>query len=311
MPPTVDVSVVLPVHNEAGHVLDEIKRIRAALDESEFSYEIIAVDDGSVDGSTEQLQSVDGIRLIRFPTNRGSGTARRVGTQAARGRVVVWSDADMTYPNDQIPQLVRELDGYDQVVGARTSEKGTHRAARVPAKYLIRRLAAYLTKTRIPDLNSGFRAFRRDVALQFLHFLPAGFSCVTTITMTFLANGYSIRYIPIDYAERAGRSKFHWWADTRRYLTQVVRMVLSYNPLRVFMPVGFALLALAIVKLGFDWARRDFSLASNTLLLFLAAFQVIVVGLLADLIVRQNSPAELVPPAGLVIRDNGAATASP
>ena len=111
----------------------------------------------------------------------------------------------MTYPNDEIPQLVKELDGYDQVVGARTTEEGTKKALRVPAKWFIRKLASFLTATKIPDLNSGFRAFRTDVARQYLRHLPAGFSCVTTMTMTFLANGYSVKYIPIEYAKRAGR----------------------------------------------------------------------------------------------------------
>jgi glycosyltransferase involved in cell wall biosynthesis len=237
------------------------------------------------------------VRVIRFAENRGSGSARKAGTRAARGRVVVWTDADMTYPNDQIPALVKELDGYDQVVGARTSEQGTHRAARVPAKWFIRKLASFLVEKPIPDLNSGFRAFRRDVGLQFVSQLPAGFSCVTTITMTFLANGYSVKYVPIDYAPRAGRSKFHWWSDTRRYLTQVIRLVLSYNPLRVFLPIGVALTVLGVGKLVYDLVDKDFRVATNTLLILFAAFQVFAVGLLADLVVRVNKPENEVDPA--------------
>ena len=292
-----DVSVVLPVYNEAGHLLVEIDRIKTALDSSPYSYEIIVVDDGSTDGSTEQLGQVDGIRFFRFAQNRGSGSARKAGTRAARGDVVVWTDADMTYPNDRIPELVKELEGWDQVVGARTSEQGTNKAARVPAKWVIRKLACYLTDTDIPDLNSGLRAFRRDVADQYLNQLPPGFSCVTTITMTFLANGYSVKYLPIEYFERAGTSKFHWWSDTRRYLTQVLRMVLSYNPLRVFVPLGLVLLALAIGKLVYDVVAQDVRVAGNTLLLFFASFQVFVVGLLADLIGRATRPVDEVPPA--------------
>ena len=158
---------------------------------------------------------------------------------------MVWTDTDMTYPNDEIPQLVKELDGYDQVVGARTSEQGTVKFARVPAKWMIRKLASYLVETKIPDLNSGLRAFRADVGRQYLNQLPAGFSCVTTLTMCFLGNGYSVKYVPIEYSPRAGKSKFHWWRDTRRYITQVVRMVLSYNPLKVFLPLALLLLASA------------------------------------------------------------------
>src|SRR5438874_1972116 len=149
-----DVSVILPVYNEKGHLREEIDRISVALDSSPYDYELIVVDDGSTDGSLEELRKIDGIRLMSFAKNRGSGSARRAGTRAARGRVVVWTDVDMTYPNHEIPELVKELDGYDQVVGARTSEQGTQsvKALRVPMKYFIRRLAEYLTEQRIPDL---------------------------------------------------------------------------------------------------------------------------------------------------------------
>ena len=294
-----DVSVILPVHNERGHLRKEVDRIRSALDTSAYSFEIIVVDDGSTDGSGEELRQMEGIRLIQFQRNRGVGSARKAGTRAARGHIVVWTDVDMTYPNDEIPRLVKELEGHDQVVGARTSEEGTIKPFRVPAKWFIRRLAGYLVETPIPDLNSGFRAFRRDVALQFLYLLPQGFSCVSTMTMTFLANGYSVKHIPIGYAPRAGSSKFHWWTDTKRYLAQVVRMVLSFNPLRVFMPLSLTLTAIAVGKLAYDWTTKSFHLAANTLLIFFAALQLFSIGLLADLVVRLNKPRDQVDPAPL------------
>lgn len=296
-PTTLDVSIVLPVFNEKGHLRDEIARIRAAMDASSYSYEIIVIDDGSTDGSSQALREIPDIRLIAFTRNRGTGSARKAGTQAAHGRIVVWTDVDMSYPNDEIPRLVKELDGYDQVVGARTSEQGTSKLLRTPAKWFIRKLAAYLMQTPIPDLNSGLRAFRRDVALQFLHLLPPGFSCVTTMTMSFLSHGYSVKHVPIDYFPRAGRSKFHWRADTARYVTQVVRMVLSYEPLRVFLPLGIGLGLLGLGKLAFDWIQRDFALAANTLLILFAAFQIVSIGLVADLVVRLSKPKTLVEPA--------------
>ena len=291
-----DVSVVLPVYNERGHLRTEIDRIRDALTASPYTFEIIVVDDGSDDGSEVDLPAIDGIQLIRHAHNRGSGTARRTGTTAARGRIVVWTDVDMTYPNDEIPMMVKELDGYDHIVGARRTEEGTQRFLRVPAKWFIRKLASYLTDTDIPDLNSGLRAFRRDVAMQYVHHLPSGFSCVTTLTMSFLSNGYSIKYVPIDYSPRAGTSKFHWWRDTKRYLLQVVRMSLSYNPLKVFLPLGLTFLTIGMGKLVYDWIDKDFRLAANTLLILLASLQAITVGLLADLVVRATKPSTQVPP---------------
>jgi len=296
-PDTCDVSVVLPIYNEKGHLRAEIERIRAALDASRHTHEIIVVDDGSNDGSETELATIPGITLITHRRNQGSGAARRTGTTAARGRVVVWTDVDMTYPNDRIPELVDAMEGWDHIVGWRQSEEGAHRLLRTPAKWVIRKLASYLSETDIKDLNSGLRAFRRDVAMQYVHDLPKGFSCVTTLTMSFLGNGYSVGFLPIEYFPRAGRSKFHWLRDTRRYLLQVIRMTLSYNPLKVFLPVGLVLLGLGFVKLGFDWAERDFRLAANTLLIFFAALQVIAVGLLADLVVRATKSASSVPPA--------------
>jgi glycosyltransferase involved in cell wall biosynthesis len=290
------VSVVLPIYNEKGHLRAEIDRIRASLEASKYSFEIIVVDDGSNDGSEVELKNIPGISLLTHRQNQGSGAARRTGTTAARGRVVVWTDVDMTYPNDRIPELVDEMDGWDHIVGWRQTEEGTHKLLRTPAKWLIRKLASYLSETDIKDLNSGLRAFRRDVAMQYVHELPKGFSCVTTLTMSFLGGGYSLGFMPIEYFPRAGRSKFHWLRDTRRYILQVIRMTLSYNPLKVFLPIGLGLLVLGLVKLGFDWAERDFRLAANTLLIFFASLQVITVGLLADLVVRATKPSSTVPP---------------
>lgn len=294
--PSLDVSIVLPVHNEAGHLADELDRISSSMSASPYSWELLVVDDGSSDGSIEIAKGRPNVRALRSVRNRGAGTARRIGTEAARGRVVVWSDADMSYPNHEIPALVEALGDGDHVVGARTSEQGTLKVFRVPAKWLIRRLASYLTKTPIPDLNSGFRAFRRDVALQYTHQLPAGFSCVTTITMAFLMNGYSVEFVPIDYQTRAGTSKFHWMADTRRYAMQVIRMILSYDPLRVVMPIAAVLGLVFVGKLGYDMVDKDFRPAANTLLLGFAVLQVLVIGLLADLVVRVARPPTQIPP---------------
>jgi glycosyltransferase involved in cell wall biosynthesis len=296
---SLDVSIILPVYNEAEHLVQEVSRVRVAMDASPYSYEIIVINDGSSDNSAEVASRIEGIRFINFLQNRGSGSARKAGTQAARGRVTVWTDVDMTYPNDTIPQLVKELDGYDQVVGARTTEEGTVKALRVPAKWFIRKLASFLAGTKIPDLNSGFRAFRTDVARQYINQLPVGFSCVTTITMTFLAHGYSVKYVPIEYAKRAGESKFHWYKDTRRYATQVVRMILSYNPLRIFMPIGLGLIAIGVVKLIVDLVNLNMHVAADTLLILFAAFQVIAIGLLADLVTRATRATDELPPASI------------
>jgi glycosyltransferase involved in cell wall biosynthesis len=283
------VSVVLPCYNERDHLELEIKRIRAALDATGWSYELICVDDGSTDGSAELLQTIEGIRPILLPSNQGSGTARRVGTQAARGQVVVWTDADLTYPNERIPELVAHLDlTYPQVVGARISEAGRYKPLRVPAKWAIRKLASWLVDTPIPDLNSGLRCFDRRTAEPYLRLLPPGFSCVTTITLAFLSNGHPIKYVPVDYQRRAGRSKFHPLGDAYAYLLQVLRMIMYFNPLRVLMPVALFLLGATGAKLVFDLIVHRLHVAGSTVLVGLAATNIMAIALLADLVVRRT-----------------------
>ena len=300
------VSIVLPVFNEAGHLETELDRIHKTMTDSGHSYEIVVVDDGSTDDSVAILKTRTDIRLIAFDRNRGPGAARKTGTEAARGDIVVWTDVDMSYPNDQIPELIDALAGHDQVVGARTSEEGTHRFARIPAKWMIRRLAEFLARTPIPDLNSGFRAFRRDVAAQFTYLLPDGFSHVTTLTMVFLSNGYSVSYMEIDYAKRAGNSKFHWWVDTKRYLVQVTRMVMMWNPMRVVGPIAMVLLLLGGGKAIYDLFDKSFRIGTNTLLTLFAGGALLVLALIADLIVQVTKPRLTVWPAAISsIEPNG------
>src|SRR5260370_6283422 len=148
------VSIILPCYNEQDHVLAEVERICAAMDESEYDYELLAFDDASTDDTLARLRSAapmfPHLQVVHFYRNGGSGTVRRIGTQRARGEIVVWTDADMSYPNDRIPEFVKMLEKdstLDQVVGARTSEQGTHKVLRIPAKWFIRKLAEQLTRS--------------------------------------------------------------------------------------------------------------------------------------------------------------------
>lgn len=291
----VHVTIVLPCYNEQDHVIDEVERICKAMDNSGKTYELLAVDDCSTDDTLARLREAEPrfphMRIMAFQNNSGSGTVRRIGSQQARGDIVVWTDADMSYPNERIPDLVDALDtdpSIDQVVGARTTEEGTHKMLRVPAKWFIRKVAERLTNTRIPDLNSGLRAFRREVSLPYLRLLPPGFSCVTTITIAFLSNQHPVRYMPIDYAKRAGKSKFHFTKDAYRYILQVLRMVMYFNPLKVLMPPALWLIVIGLLKGVFDMVVHFGYFANNTIMIFVTGLIIASLALLADLIVRSR-----------------------
>jgi glycosyltransferase involved in cell wall biosynthesis len=290
-----DVTVVLPCYNEQNHVVQEIQRITEALDATSLRYELLVIDDCSTDHTLETVMRAQAhyphLRVMGLHRNSGSGTARRIGTHQARGEVVVWTDADMTYPNERIPEFVELLakdPTIDQVVGARTSEQGSHKLLRVPAKWFIRKTAEQLSGARIPDLNSGFRAFRRSVALPFLRLLPSGFSCVTTITMAFLHSGHEIRYVPIEYGKRAGKSKFHFVRDAYRYILQVLRMVMYFSPLRVLMPAALWLVVIGAGKAVYDVVAHPVRISNNTVVIFMTGMIIGAVALLADLIVSSR-----------------------
>lgn len=296
----IDVSIILPAFNEELAIGDDLDDVRAVMEQTDYRYEIMVVDDGSRDGTADLVRARPWVRLIQHAYNRGNGAARTTGVRAARGRIVVFSDADRTYPNDRIPELVALIDedGADMAIGARRVEAGTLRLLRMPAKLLMRRLAEFLTNTRIPDLNSGLRAQRRDLTMRFLPLLPTSHSWVSTITIAFLSAGYVVRWLPIDYYPRVGRSTFHPIRDTYNYATLVVRSVMYFNPLKVFLPLAFALTGAGIAKyvlydilFRFGGALSSGympSMPASTLALISSGLQVAVIGLLADLIVRRT-----------------------
>lgn len=291
-----DVSIILPAYNEELALGDDLDDVQRAMSATAYRYEILVVDDGSRDRTPEIALARPWVRLIQHPYNRGNGAARTTGVRAARGRVVMFTDADRTYPNDRMPELLAMMDaGADMVIGARRVEAGTMRLLRTPAKELLRRMAEFLTGSRIPDLNSGLRAQRRDITLRFLPILPTTHSWVSTITIAMLSSGYLVRWLPIDYFPRVGRSTFHPVRDTYNYLSLIVRSVMYFNPLKVFLPLAMFFLVLGSAKyLLFDILYR-FGLVwplpampTLTLALLFTGLQALMLGLLADLIVRRT-----------------------
>jgi glycosyltransferase involved in cell wall biosynthesis len=280
------VSIVIPAFNEeesAAQVMEEIKKVVAA-DPNE--YEIIVVDDGSTDNTAQVLEAA-GVRVVRHPVNRGYGAALKTGIRHAAGDIVVITDSDGTYPNEQIPAIVGLMKDHDMVVGARIGSKVSIPLIRRPAKWALRMLANYLSGSKIPDLNSGLRAFRRDVARRFFNILPDGFSFTTTITLAMLCNGYSVYNHPIDYFKRGGKSKISPIKDTLNFINLIVRTIMYFNPLKVFMPVSVFLFVAGVAFLVYDvWVVRN--LGDKTVLALSLALLVGMLGMLADLIVKRT-----------------------
>jgi glycosyltransferase involved in cell wall biosynthesis len=244
----VRVSVIIPAYNEAKTIRDVVQEILACPAADQIA-EVLVIDDGSTDGTGEDLEDLPKVRVVRQPYNKGNGAAIKTGLRMAQGDAIVVIDGDGQHPPADVPRLLEQLDRYDLVVGARGEESQTT-AFRDVGNLLLRRFASFLIEREIPDLTSGFRAFKRTLALEFIHLYPNGFSFPSTITLAFIASGYSVGFLPYHSLRRkpGTKSKIHPFSDGARFLMLITRLVTLFNPMRVFLPVSvfMALIGLAI-----------------------------------------------------------------
>lgn len=282
------VSVVIPAYNEEMGISKVLSDLKTILDNTHLQYEIIVVDDGSSDKTAEIVQKQDFIRLIQHPVNRGYGAALKTGIRAANGDLILITDADGTYPNEYIPKLLEYSGEYDMVVGARTGKKVHIPLYRRPAKLFLTKLANYLVGTKIPDLNSGMRLFRREDSMKYFHILPSGFSFTTTITLSYLSDDFMVKYVPIDYHERHGSSKIKPFRDGINFILLIVKAITYFNPMKIFLPISFVLLLVAAFLFWYTALVVGKLADVSVIVLIVAAVQVGLFGLLADLIVKRS-----------------------
>ncbi|HSA92430.1 MAG TPA: glycosyltransferase family 2 protein [Terriglobales bacterium] len=279
-----EVTVVIPAFNEQEAIVREVEMVEAALRQTGWQYEIIVVDDGSTDETAARAEST-GAQVIRLPRNRGYGAAIKSGVLAARYPWVLITDADGTYPPRFIPRLLELTPHRDMVVGARTGDKVHIPLLRQPAKWFLRRTAEYLAEQPIPDLNSGLRVIRRSLIERFRHFLPTGFSFTTSITLALLCNGYAVEFTPIEYEKRIGKSKIRP-AHAFQFLVQILRMITLFNPLRVFLPLGFVPFFAGVAYLVYDLTQ--WNITDTAVMGVVSGLVIWSIGLLADQNARFN-----------------------
>ena len=280
-------SLVLPVYNEELAIASTLDELHKILRSGGCEYEIITVNDGSTDRTGEILRDCIDIRLIEHPRNRGYGAALKTGIRYARYPLIVITDADGTYPNERIPQLVTLATQADMVVGARIGTNVQYPTIRKIPKWFLLQFAQWVSRSSIPDLNSGLRVFRKSVVTRFLKILPDTFSFTTTITLAMLTNNYIVHYEAIDYRYRVGKSKIKPIRDTLRFVQLILRTGVYFAPLRVFLPLATVFFLGCTFTLIQDiFVRED--LTERTLILFIAATQTAMFALLADMIDKRT-----------------------
>lgn len=275
-------SVVIPAFNEEDGIVPALQELKEVLRAEMRPYEIIVVDDGSTDRTADRARSED-VVVIQAPVNRGYGASLKTGIRAARYDILVITDADGTYPPESIPKLVDQTGTFEMVVGARVGEQVSIPLSRRPAKWFLGKLASYLAGQKIPDLNSGLRAMRRELVERYEHLLPSGFSFTTTITLSALCRDHLVQYETIDYHPRTGDSKIRP-RHAFDFLLLIIRTIVYFNPLKVFLPAGFIFFLAGASKLAYDLTNGN--LSEGAIFSFLSAGLVWTVGLLSDQISR-------------------------
>ncbi len=276
------VSVVMPALDEEGGVATAVAAVRSVLERAGVEHEMLVVDDGSTDATAAEAVRA-GATVVSLPEQRGYGAALKAGIAAAKYDLIAIIDADCSYPAEALPEMLAHSARYDMVVGARIGPEVHEPGIRRPMKWFLRTLASYLAGRRIPDLNSGMRVLRRDLVERFAHVLPSGFSFTTSITLAAHCSGAMVRYVPIDYRRRVGRSKIRPY-HAAQFLVLVIRAIVYFNPLRVFLPLGAVLFVGGLVKLVYDFYMENVS--DTAAIGLLGAFIVWSLGLLSDQIAR-------------------------
>ncbi len=279
------ITVILPAFNEQDSIAQSIYRVRSVCDQSKlFNADIIVVDDGSSDETlTEALNA--GALVVRHPHNLGYGRALKAGIMRSRYDTIVIVDADLTYPVEELPQLLQKYaEGFDMVVGARTGEYYNESVMKGHLRTLLKWLVEFTAGRRIPDINSGFRIFSRETVIRHLDHLCDTFSFTTSLTLAYMMTGRFVDYVPIDYHQRQGSTKVRLFRDSLRTMQYIVQSITFYNPIKAFVLLSACCLLFGVpcLLLGLVLNSMFFDIVGSALLMTCGL--VFAMGLIADLI---------------------------
>ncbi len=294
----VEVSVVIPLFNEDESISELYERLSRSMLSTGRNYEIIFVDDGSTDATLEILNHIQNkdarVWVIQLRRNFGQAAAFSAGFDLAHGNVIITMDGDLQNDPADIPKLLEKLDeGYDIVSGWRINRKDVFLTRRLPSK-AANAIISKVTGLELHDFGCSLKAYRQEVVKNInlygeLHrFMPAIASWM----------GIKVAEIPVNHAPRKhGRSHYGLGRTLKVFLDLItVKFLLDYatRPLQIF---GFAGMVsfiagmglsiyLTVIRLFFDQPLSDRPILLLAILLIMLGVQLIVMGLLGELIVR-------------------------
>ncbi len=274
-----DLSIVIPAYNEQAVIGDVIAGLKEELKNK--NYEIIVVDDGSTD-KTFEIATGLGVKVIRHEFNKGYGASLKTGTRESSGEIVLFLDGDGQHNPKDVRPLLKHFPEYDMVVGARTKSSSYKPLLRRPGKRILSMFANFLAGTKIPDLNSGLRAFKKDILLKYIHLLPSGFSFSTTSTFAFMKSNRRVKYVPIATRKRVGKSSVKQFRHGFQTIMLMLRLIVLFEPLKVFLPTSFLLFILGGASIVHNIIIDPQGIADVTVFLLISSLLIFFFGLLTD-----------------------------
>lgn len=272
-------SLVIPAYNEEVAIATVVEGMIQLLKSSGDQFEVIVVDDCSSDRTASEAADA-GAKVIRHARNRGYGASLKTGIRKAKYGLIAIADADGQHDFEQLASLLVALGDADVAIGTRYNSPVPF--IRKPGKLILKWVANWVTGWKIPDLNSGLRVMRRDAILDCMHLAPDGFSFSTTTTIALIHSGLLIQWVPIQIHQRVGRpSSVKIIRDGLNTILLIIRIVVLFAPLRVFMPVSVFLIILGLIS-SLTGIILEQNIADRDVIILLTGVIIFFYGILAD-----------------------------
>jgi len=279
---TNQISIIIPAYNEADNIGSLVSKIADLYPD----FEVIVINDGSTD-DTAALAKDAGAKVYSHPHNIGNGAAVKSGIRIASGHILVFMDGDLQHDPEDIGKMLEYFPDYDMVVGARSARDQTS-LGRAFGNMVYNWLASYVAKFYIKDLTSGFRAVKSHIAHDFLYLLPNTYSYPTTLTLSVLRTGRSVKYIPVKTHPRTmGKSNISLFRDGVRFFMIITRICTLYSPMRIFLPVSFTLFLLGFINYIYTLITQG-RFTNMSALMFVSSIIIFMMSLISEQICQMR-----------------------